>query len=55
MTDLDTTVTVIDAAARAHVPVLLWSDPGTGVGWWCLMRCNEAGFAGGRGLVGGQR
>ena len=23
MTDLDTTVTVIDAAARAHVPVLL--------------------------------
>lgn len=30
MTDLDTTVTVIDAAARAQVPVLLWSDPGTG-------------------------
>lgn len=30
MTDLDTTVTVIEAAARAHVPVLLWSDPGTG-------------------------
>src|ERR1700682_4400763 len=30
MTDLDTTVTVIAAAARAHVPVLLWSDPGTG-------------------------
>ncbi|WP_292981050.1 AAA family ATPase [Mycobacterium sp.] len=30
MTDLDTTVTVIDAASRAHVPVLLWSDPGTG-------------------------
>ena len=30
MTDLDTTVTVIDAAARAHVPVLLWSDPGMG-------------------------
>lgn len=30
MTSLDTTVTVIDAAARAHVPVLLWSDPGMG-------------------------
>src|ERR1700682_85210 len=30
MTDLDTTVTVIAAAARAHVPVLLWSDPGMG-------------------------
>jgi hypothetical protein len=30
MTDLDTTVTVIEAAARAHVPVLLWSDPGYG-------------------------
>jgi len=30
MSDLDTTVSVIDAAARAHVPVLLWSDPGTG-------------------------
>lgn len=30
MADLDTTVTVIDAAARAHVPVLLWSDPGMG-------------------------
>lgn len=30
MTDLDTTVTVIDAASRAHVPVLLWSDPGMG-------------------------
>lgn len=30
MTDLDTAVTVIDAAARAHVPVLLWSDPGMG-------------------------
>lgn len=30
MTSLDTAVTVIDAAARAHVPVLLWSDPGMG-------------------------
>jgi MoxR-like ATPase len=30
MTNLETTVTVIDAAARTHVPVLLWSDPGMG-------------------------
>ena len=30
MTSLDTTVTVIDAAARAHVPVILWGDPGVG-------------------------
>lgn len=30
MADLATTVTVIDAAARAGVAVLLWSDPGTG-------------------------
>jgi hypothetical protein len=30
MTSLDTTVAVIDAAARSQVPVLLWSDPGMG-------------------------
>jgi hypothetical protein len=30
MADLATTVTVIDAGARAHVPVLMWSDPGMG-------------------------
>lgn len=30
MTDLATTVTVIDACGRAHVPVLLLSDPGVG-------------------------
>lgn len=30
MTDLTTTVTVIDACGRAHVPVLLLSDPGMG-------------------------
>lgn len=30
MTDLATTVTVIDAAGRAGVPVLLSSDPGMG-------------------------
>jgi MoxR-like ATPase len=30
MTDLATTVTVIDACGRAHVPVLLSSDPGVG-------------------------
>lgn len=30
MTELDTTVTVIDAAARARVPVLLWGAPGLG-------------------------
>lgn len=29
-TDLSTTVTVIDACGRAHVPVLLLSDPGMG-------------------------
>lgn len=41
MTDLDTTVTVIDAASRAHVPVLLWSDPGTGKS--SLIRALAAG------------
>lgn len=30
MSDLPTTVTVIDACGRAHVPVLLLSDPGVG-------------------------
>lgn len=30
MSDLETTVTVIDAAARAHVGVILWSNPGIG-------------------------
>ena len=30
MSDLSTTVTVIDACGRAHVPVLLLSDPGMG-------------------------
>ena len=30
MTDLATAVTVIDACGRAHVPVLLLSDPGMG-------------------------
>ncbi|MFL0176995.1 tyrosine-type recombinase/integrase [Mycobacterium sp. SMC-13] len=30
MTELDTTVTVIDAAARAHVGVILWGQPGLG-------------------------
>ena len=30
MTDLNTTVTVIDAAARAKIAVLLWSEPGMG-------------------------
>lgn len=30
MTDLSTSVTVIDACGRAHVPVLLMSDPGMG-------------------------
>lgn len=30
MANLATAVTVIDAAARAHVPVLLWGDPGLG-------------------------
>lgn len=30
MTDLATTVTVIDACGRAHVPALLMSDPGVG-------------------------
>lgn len=30
MSDLGTTVTVIDACGRAHVPVLLLSDPGMG-------------------------
>jgi hypothetical protein len=30
MADLATTVTVIDAGARALVPVLMWSDPGMG-------------------------
>lgn len=30
MSDLATTVTVIDACGRAHVPVLLLSDPGVG-------------------------
>lgn len=30
MTDLSTTVTVIDACGRAQVPVLLLSDPGMG-------------------------
>jgi len=30
MTELDTTVTVIDAAARAQVPVILWGAPGLG-------------------------
>lgn len=30
MSDLATTVTVIDACGRAHVPVLLKSDPGVG-------------------------
>lgn len=30
MADLATTVTVIEAGARAHVPVVLWSDPGMG-------------------------
>jgi hypothetical protein len=30
MVDLATAVTVIDAAARAHVAVLLWGDPGLG-------------------------
>ncbi|MDN5751433.1 MAG: AAA family ATPase [Pseudonocardia sp.] len=30
MSDLTTTVTVIDACGRAHVPVLLLSDPGMG-------------------------
>lgn len=30
MSDLATTITVIDACGRAHVPVLLLSDPGMG-------------------------
>ena len=30
MADLATTVTVTDACGRAHVPVLLLSDPGMG-------------------------
>lgn len=45
MTDLATTVTVIDACGRAHVPVLLMSDPGMGKS--SLLR----GIAGSAGLV----
>lgn len=30
MVDLATAVTVVDAAARAHVAILLWGDPGLG-------------------------